>query len=569
MANQQTKEDSKPKEEFVYKYSNRGLDQLREAAIVEGKPSFIKYYCNEEKDKRFIQVEPKIIDFTPVLRPPLREEYPYNPYEFKTVEEPQRYLLAAMKETPDTLLAKIKTQVKLFNEISDKAATLLSANIFGSYFQDRFSTVHYLIVVGANGTGKSAFGDTFESLGYRAVNVTNATESFWFRIFGTIEYGQVTIIVEEFDRMEENSQIMAMLKVGYQPNAKVPRMNNDLTKMEFFYPFCFKIMISEKSPNEDKARGVLDRSFKNMSYKGAPKYSIKEIRNPQGNAERQKLFDDLDHLRKLLIAYRLLHIKDPYIEIDIGLDGRDEELCKPLLQLFYTLGASEETQTEIEKTLQHFLDIKNDRKGDSLEGSVYPIVVDALSNIGKDHVSLDYDEDEPKRLESISTTELWEKITSSLDGNFDQDRDGVIRQPNTYYSDEFGRLYRNWVITIIRDKFGAEKDHTRKGNNLIFDLDRLDKMKRIYENDGKIKTCPRDSVTYRDDPEGKEVSDESPNSKQFEPKGQSNNRDSQVGLTSAGEHSESLNHTKCPYCDHKDHPFFLKLHKRNVHPEQE
>ncbi len=47
--------------------------------------------------------------------------------------------------------------------------------------------------------------------------------------------------------------------------------------------------------------------------------------------------------------YRLLHIKDPYKEIAVGLDGRDEELCKPLLQLFYTLGTSEETQREIER----------------------------------------------------------------------------------------------------------------------------------------------------------------------------------------------------------------------------
>jgi hypothetical protein len=565
MTNQQTREDTKPKEEVVYKYSNKGLDQLREAAIVAGQPCFLRYHCDNEKDKYFVQWQPNISDVTPVLRPPLAQEYPYNPYEFKTVEEPQRYLLAATKETPDTLLAKIKTQVKLFNDISDKTATLLSANILGSYFQDRFSTVHYLFVVGANGTGKSAFGDTFECLGYRAVNITNATESFWFRIFGTVEYGQVTIIVEEFDRMEENGQIMAMLKVGYQPNAKVPRMNNDLTKMEFFYPYCFKIAIAEKSPNEDKARGVLDRSFKNMSYKGSPKYNIKEIRNPQGNAERQKLFDDMDHLRKLLLAYRLLHIKDPYIEIDIGLDGRDEELCKPLLQLFYTLGASEETKTDIEKTLQYFLDIKNDRKGDSLEGSVYPIVVDALSSLGKDYVSLsDYDGDGSKRQKSISTTELWQKITGSLDGNFDQDRDGIIRQPNTFYSDEFGRLYRNWVIGIIRNKFGAEKDHTRKGNNLIFDLDRLDKMKRIYENDGKIKTKPRDSVTHRDDLEGNGYPGESHENKEKQ-------CDSSSIHTRGDEHSQSLSHTKekCPYCDYEEHPFYLKFHKRNVHPEQD
>jgi hypothetical protein len=526
----QQKQDSKLVEEIVYKFSNKGLDQLKEAAIVEGKPCFIKYYCDEQKDKRFIQWQPNITDITPTLRPPLREEYPYNPYEFKTADEPQKYLQLALHETPDTLLAKIKALVKDFNEISDKTANLLSLNILCSYFQDRESTLHYLNVVGANGTGKSAFGDTFECLGYRPVKVTNATESFWYRIFGTVEYGQCTIIVEEFDRMDEYSQVMAMLKVGYEPNAKVPRMNTDLTKMEFFYPFCFKIMIAEKSPDEDKARGVLDRSFKILSYKGTPKYNIKEIRNPQGNLERQKKLDEINHLRKILLMYRLVHITDPYIEIDIGLDGRDEELCKPSLQLLYTLGVSEETRTEIERTLQYFLDIKNDRKGDSVEASLYPIVIDALTTIGKDYVSLsNYDEDDPKRLKSISTTELWEQITSSLDGSFDQD------SRNNFESDDFGGLYRSKVIGSIRDKFGAEKDHKKKGNNLIFDLDRLDKMKRIYENDGMIKTKSRDSVIHKNHAD-RDGFNESPNSNEKK------EGDSTSMHTCGDDFSESLSH---------------------------
>ena len=109
--NTQQKQESKPKEEIVYKFSNKGQGQLREAVIIEGKPYFMKFYCDEEKDKRFIQVEPKITDITPTLRPPLREEYPYNPYEFKTLDEPQKYLLLAMKETPDSLLAKIKNMI--------------------------------------------------------------------------------------------------------------------------------------------------------------------------------------------------------------------------------------------------------------------------------------------------------------------------------------------------------------------------------------------------------------------------------------------------------------------------
>jgi hypothetical protein len=44
------------------------------------------------------------------------------------------------------------------------------------------------------------------------------------------------------------------------------------------------------------------------------------------------------------------------------------------------------------------------------------------------------------------------------------------------------------------------------------------------------------------------------------------------GRAGTGDRDESLNHThleKCPYCDYKEHPFYLKIHKRNAHPEQE
>ena len=550
MASQQTKEESKSREEIVYKFSNKGLGQLKEASIIQSKPSFIKYFCDEER--KFIQVEPKIIDVTPNLRPPQAQEYPNsNPYEFKTVDEPQIYLQRALKETPDSLLIKIKNMVKKFNDIDEKAITLLSANVFGSYFQDRFSTVHYLIIVGANGTGKSAFGDTYECLGYRAIKVTNTTDAFWFRIFGNVEYGQVTIIAEEFDRMDESSQVMTVLKEGYQPNTRVPRMNSNNDKMEFFNPFGFKIIIGEKSPNENKARGVLDRSFKIKSYKGIPDYNIKEIRNPQGNRKRQELFDEIDDLRKLLLMYRLVHIKDPYKEISIGLDGRDEELCKPLLQLFYTLGASEETLRELELTLQYFLDTKNKRKGQTLEAVIYPIIVNIVSQYG----------------ERISSTELWCLIKDSLEGQLDE------KNSNLFYSSEYGKLYRNTVIQMICDKFGAEKDHTEKGNDLIFDLTRLNKVGKIYQNQGRMKTKPIDhkthSLTHQTHPiEGRQLSEVRESNiddlSSRDESGQSVNQDH------SNNHDESLNHTdkkKCPYCDYEEQPFFLKIHLKYTHPE--
>jgi hypothetical protein len=210
------------------------------------------------------------------------------------------------------------------------------------------------------------------------------------------------VIAEEFDRIDEKSQVMAMLKEGYRPDAKVPRMNNENTRMDFFLPFGIKIMIAEKSPSEDKAKGLVDRSLPIKRYKGLPDYDIKEIKNPQGNKQRQNLLDQIMDLRKLLLVYKLLHFNDPLPEVDVGLEGRDKELCKPLLQLFFGLGASKEMLNEIEKTLKHFLDIKNNRKAHSHEALIYPIISNIVSEYGND----------------ISTTEAWQKITSSIEGYF-------------------------------------------------------------------------------------------------------------------------------------------------------
>jgi hypothetical protein len=536
--NKENKKDLK--EEIVYKYSNKTKGYLRESVIISGIPYFIRYGQNVKKDKDYLLCEPKIEEGIKTLRPPYEVECPYTPYEFASNEEPNQYLQRALKETPDTLIAKIKTMIKLVNEIDNNTATLLSATIFNSYFQDRFSTVYYIIVVGANGTGKSAFGETFECLGYRAVKQNNATPAFWFRVFGTNEAGQVTIVAEEVDKMDENGEVMGMLKEGYQPNSKVPRMSNDNSKMEFFYPFSFKIMIGEKSPGEDKARGLLDRSFKTKSYKGYPDFDIKDIRNPQGNPERQKHLDAFNDLRKLLLAYRIVHFKDPYKELDIGLDGRDKELCKPTLQLFYTLGASKELLEEIAKTLQHFLDIKNKRKGETLEAVTYPIIINLVSKHGNE----------------IFSGQIWQEITGSLEGQIDD------KKPNLWDSADFGRKYRNTVIKMICDKFGAEISHTEKGNNLIFDPNYLKKMEKIYRNDIKIKPIDDpDALTHLTHSDGtRSLLDDN---KENQEENQDNARSSRQSAS-----DESVNQdkeVKCPYCDYVEHPFYLKIHRKNAH----
>jgi hypothetical protein len=46
---------------------------------------------------------------------------------------------------------------------------ILASDSILSYFQDLFSTIHYIEGVGDNDVGKSSIGYTFENTGYRVI----------------------------------------------------------------------------------------------------------------------------------------------------------------------------------------------------------------------------------------------------------------------------------------------------------------------------------------------------------------------------------------------------------------
>src|SRR5437899_1801851 len=131
------------------------------------------------------------------------------------------------------------------------------------------------------------------------------------------------------------------------------------------------MIIEKRSPNERRAKGVLDRTFVLSTYNGRPKYDIKEVLKPAGDPKRQALLDELIDFRKLMLIYRIIHFQDPIEDIDIGVEGRQKELCKPVLQLFHNTKALK----EIQGAFQMFLNAKNQRKGNTIEAALHPIIV--------------------------------------------------------------------------------------------------------------------------------------------------------------------------------------------------
>ena len=395
----QEKEDKHKKNqklEFViYKYSQMGKGELHEAGIVTDLPFFIKY----NHTKNTIELIEKIEENSRVLRSPHREEYPYTPYEFKSREELEFFIQKAKEMTLDELYKISKNIFLIFVDQDEHIIILLAADSIWTYFQDLFPTTHYLECIGDNDVGKSSIGYTFEYTGYRVIKGTAISGANYYRVLGTEEPGQCVIIEDEGDNISDDSDKVRTLKSGYEYNGKVPKinMNSRNQDQKWFKTYCYKMILAEKSLKEStKVKGLVDRTLSGHCRPGKVKYSIKEVvsQNINKSPKLQKLYNELLSFRKLMFCYRLIHYKDLLPEIETGLKNRDNELCHPLLQLFYGTNALK----EIVETLEIFVKQRMERRGNSLEAALYPIIKEhVFSAEGLEHHKNTYSELKQRR----------------------------------------------------------------------------------------------------------------------------------------------------------------------------
>ncbi|HEY1248320.1 MAG TPA: hypothetical protein VGE97_04980, partial [Nitrososphaera sp.] len=443
-------------------YSNKGRGSLYEAVILAGRTAFLRY-----QNGAIEKIDSIVEDGVRLIKPPHLEHYPYEPYAFENMNEVFRYLDIAKNETIDSLYRQSKQIASSYNDQSKYKIQLLAINIIWVYFQDRFPTTHYDIILGSPGSGKSSYGETFTAVGYRVVNLTDPNAANINRILGVIEPGQCTIVSDETGQIDKHPDLMSILKTGYSIKGKTSKINDNSRQPEFFSTFCYKMIIAERMPNLRDTRGVYDRAFSFTAFKGRPKYDIKETLEPQGNPARQERLDTLNDFRKLMLIYRLLRFNDPICDIDVGVEGRDKELSKPILQLFY----GSKVQKEVEETLQFWLDQRNERKETSLESILHPIVKELVSQVITGEVYVKH---------------IWNRMTDASTGELSGSYDP--KKPNEFQSHDFGTIYRNQIGTILEHTFGGTPKHRRFGNSYIFDPEELDRVGKTYNIKTKIDT---------------------------------------------------------------------------------
>ena len=295
--------------------------------------------------------------------------------------------------------------------------------------------------------------ETFRAIGYKTVVMTDPSAPNLFRLLGIVEPVQCTMVLEEADKIDKITELMAVLKTGYSYYGLVPKINQFTSKQEFFYTYCPKIIVSERSLNQSIAKGVNSRTFPINCIKGSTKNDIKEVLNPTntGGPEKEKLLQEIMQFRKLLLVYRLRHFKDPIPDLDIGVEGRDKELVKHSIQLFYGCKCLEEVQ----ETLQYFLDLKNEKKESTIESILLQIVATLVKYEGPE----------------ISSQKIWNTLMEEIPGMLNE------KNPNEYHTNDYGTIYRTSTLpSYLGDSFGGVVKHTKKGNIWIFNRETIESL---------------------------------------------------------------------------------------------
>jgi hypothetical protein len=81
--------------------------------------------------------------------------------------------------------------------VDEHYLVVLASDVILSYFQEKFSTMHYDIFVGDNGSGKNSAQLVISRLGYRVYYLVSASAPNYFTAYGNVEEGQVTIAEDE------------------------------------------------------------------------------------------------------------------------------------------------------------------------------------------------------------------------------------------------------------------------------------------------------------------------------------------------------------------------------------
>jgi hypothetical protein len=472
----------------IYKYSGNGRLSLQESVVIgnitkfvtlpsdysiddgngNSKPTFVKNYVSETAT--FVP-NGNVDTITPMS------------YVFASEVEFTNYLVRACAESYDSLYLKVETVIRKYVNVEEYYYPVLTGDIVWTYFQDRFPYNHYLIFTGDNGSGKNSTLLVFRYLGYRVFYILSANAADYYTVMGSHEEGQVTIAEDEVDDLGLDKKKRDILKAGYASGASVPRIDLEGgRKMDNWLVYCHKWLATEEWKEDKNTKGILHRSLKLKFLAGDVPYNIKDVVRFADDPEYKPLHDELIELRKLLFCFRLLHYKDPILNVKLNVKGRTAELVSPLIRLFQN---SPIARARLLDSLTKFIKERNESMLDSFEAklrkSIQYLIDARLARSGQPT-----DEDRELGPFTLTNESIKDKFVSDTEAREDPEKKGM------YYSPEVGVFSQAKITSILKSKFKARVGIVKRIGEKThrcaeFNQDYLNRMKASYEVPEKIE----------------------------------------------------------------------------------
>jgi|APSaa5957512576_1039674.scaffolds.fasta_scaffold01052_5 hypothetical protein len=209
-------------------------------------------------------------------------------------------------ESIDKLDLEIKEFIMKWLDITEEMVDYYVLSIRQSWVYDAFHSLNYPRAIGEHATGKTRFLDTIGLLHYKPIPTSGASSSAV--IFRICQKYHGTLIIDEADRKEsdETDELIKIINQGYEKGKFVMRCGqNDLNDIEFFDPFCPKVLATRKE-FQDKATEsrCMTTVMRETTRKDIPRNLNKDF------------YSKLQELRNKLLYWRLKNFHK--IEPDAG-----------------------------------------------------------------------------------------------------------------------------------------------------------------------------------------------------------------------------------------------------------
>jgi hypothetical protein len=416
---------------------------------------------------------------------------PSIPYEFVNIEHLNLFYKREVKGkvTISTLFESFFHVYIHYNKQPIHVCVSRAAGIVLSYFVDLFPVIAYFGSMGIPGSGKSTECKTFKFTAYRATSMTNPNSAQAIRLFGNVEPAQFTLIADEADKIDDDSDFMSMIKEGYSYDAVWQKVNDHTRNLDFFFLYGMKIWSAEIAPTMWKTMGWYDRTFVTMT-KRQPQTSkdpnVKNLSLDIGLSSEDKYWKSLIlKTRKQALLYRMITYNNQLPILDINVGGRDKELVYPFIQLFY----NSPYQNYVTQAMQKLLDEMNKIKRISLS----TILCIKIGTYLYSHNTT-----------KIRLIDFWDELRQDTNfGTYMQDISGKNKWIDT---PDYGEIRQQMIALEFRNNLSAKLDHTRSGNVWVFDLDAIiNRLKTFLYVSSRIKA----NLINREGCEGCEPSSES------------------------------------------------------------